>query len=96
MNRDLAIDENTKNTSGGMVQGTRNVFPFFMDDFTKRLLIEIRAVTSFPPYVAPTQMEIDSNTKNTTGGVSSADGKTIIPLIVDEYAGVPFLRVEFI
>lgn len=90
------IDENTRNVGMGYSPLdpiiAKSVVPFYVNNLGE-LMIEIHAVSSDGTAISSHMME-DENARNTAGGVSTTDGKTIIPLTVDVLQGVSCLRVE--
>lgn len=94
----MQIDNNNRIVGTGYVQGTGNgILPLSCDPSADALLIEIVPIGSLSALV-PDHMLTDGNTRNTAGGVSDDDGKTVLPLTVDELGGGPMphpaLRIE--
>lgn len=90
----LAIDENSRNTGGGIIQGTRLTLPTFVNPNTGELLVEIIPTASDGTIINQRNLPIDENDRNCAGAVTDDSNETIYPLTVIEHANLPCLRIE--
>ena len=90
----LGIDENERNTGGGLVQGTRFVLPTFVNPTTGELLIEIIPTDTDGTITTHRNLPIDENDRNCTGAVTDDSNETITPLTVIMHQDVPCLRID--
>ena len=90
----LAIDENARQTGGGIVNGTNTILPLFINPSTGELLIEIIPTATDGTIISARNLPIDDNFRNCAGAVTDDSNETIIPLTVIERSGIPCLRVE--
>lgn len=89
----LGIDENTRNTGGGIIQGTDLTLPFFVNPITGELLVEIHP-SSAGTTIAPRNLNIDENHRNVAGAITNDANKSITPLTVNMHIDLPCLRIE--
>jgi hypothetical protein len=92
----LAIDENNRATGGGMVQGTRQTLPLFVNA-SGELLIEIIPVAVAGTVLPAQNLPIDENNRNCAGAlaIDTFTGlPTITPLTVTTIVNLPCLRVD--
>ncbi len=89
----LGIDENTRNTGGGIIQGTRLTLPTFVNPITGELLVEIIPVASDGLPITPRNLNIDENHRN-VGGAITDDDELITPITVAVHIDLPCLRIE--
>jgi len=95
----MAIDQNSRQTGLGYVQGTdRLVLPFSIDAVTNELFIEVIPVSDpLSPLVAVSEnIRIDENTRQAGAGITDDSNETITTLTTDDIVGLPCLRVEII
>lgn len=92
--QNLSIDENNRNTLGGVIQGTNLTLPCFINPSTGELLVEIHTVTSDGTAISPRNLAIDENTRNTLGGITDDSNKNIIPLTANMHLDLPCLRID--
>lgn len=90
----LGIDENTRNTGGGIIQGTSLTLPFFTNPSTKELLVEIHPVNSDGTVINPRNLNIDENGRNVSGAITDDSNKYIIPLTCNMRQNLSCLRIE--
>lgn len=90
----LGIDENTRSTGGGIIQGTRDTLPFFINPSTGELLVEIIPTAVAGTIINRNILNIDENYRNVGGGVTDDANEDIIPLTVVEHVDLPCLRIE--
>ncbi len=87
------IDQNTRQTGIGLVQGSTDTFPFMINPSTNALLIEIIPVASIGALnINRENIPIDENTRQASAGAT--DDLDIIPLTCDSIVGLPVVRVE--
>jgi len=94
----LAIDENERSTGGGMVQGTRQTLPLFVNS-SGELLIEIIPTVLDGTILASQNLPIDENNRNCTGALAVdtfTGAESIIPLTVTTIVDLPCLRIDVI
>lgn len=94
MQENLAIDHNDRNVGGGIIQGTRETLPFFINPSTGELLVEIIPTSSDGTAIAPKNLNIDENMRNVGGAVTDDANEFITPLTVNVRGNVPCLRIE--
>lgn len=94
MQESLFVDENDRNTGGGIIQGTRDTLPLFINPSTGELLVEIQPIGTDGIAISPRNLNIDENERNVGGAVTDDANKFIIPLTVSMHADVPCLRIE--
>jgi hypothetical protein len=90
----LGIDENTRNTGGGIIQGTRETLPFFINPSTGELLVEIIPTAVAGTIINRNILNIDENNRNVGGGVTDDANEDIIPLTTVDHVDLPCLRIE--
>lgn len=91
------IDENTKATGIGVVQGATDILvPLRIDDATKEVLIEIIPVGDPLSALVASRIHIDENTHQIAAAVTNDSNETITPLTVDMILDLPCLRVEIL
>ena len=89
----LGIDNNTRNTGGGIIQGTDYTLPLFVNS-SGELLVEIIPTGTVGAIISPQNLPIDENGRNCAGAVTDDSNETIIPLTVAMHVDVPCLRIE--
>lgn len=90
----LAIDENSRSTGGGIIQGTRDTLPLFVNPSTGELLVEIIPTGTVGTAIAPRNINIDENSRNVGAGVTDDANLDIIPLTIAMHVDLPCLRIE--
>lgn len=94
MQEQLAIDENTRNTGGGVIQGTSFTLPTFVNPSTGELLVEIIPTGTVGTAITPRNLNIDENHRNVGGGLTDDANLFITPLTVAMHLDLPCLRIE--
>lgn len=90
----LGIDENTRNTGGGIIQGTSQTLPIFINPSTGELLVEIIPANTDGTSIAPRNLAIDGNHRNIGGAITDDANEDIIPLTCSLRIDLPCLRIE--
>ncbi len=90
----LLTDENTRYTGGGIIQGTSETLPLFINPSTGELLIEIIPTATDGTITSRKNLGIDGNGRSTAGAVTDDSNETIIPLTVVLRKDLPCLRIE--
>lgn len=94
MEQNLGIDENSRNTGGGIIQGTRLTLPTFVNPNTGELLIEIIPTGSDGTITTHKNLPIDENSRNCAGAVTDDSNETLTPLTVVTRIDLPCLRID--
>ena len=89
------IDENTRQTGLGYVQGTREMVLPFSINSSDELLIEVIPVGSPLSALVASRIHIDENTHQIAGAITDDASEIITPITVDEIVGLPCVRIEF-
>ncbi len=92
--QNLAIDENTRNTGGGIIQGTRLTLPTFVNPLTGELLVEVIPTGTVGTTIGPRNLNIDENHRNIGGAITDDSNEFITPLTVAMHLNLPCLRIE--
>lgn len=90
----LAIDQNERNTGGGVIQGTSQTLPTFINPLTGELLVEIIPTSTDGTIISQRNLPIDENERNCAGAVTDDSDETLIPLTVVMRKDLPCLRID--
>ena len=92
---DAHIDQNTKATGIGLVQGTNDfTVPLHIDPMNNELLVEVIPCSPLSALVA-SRIHLDDNTHQIAAAVTNDASEIITPLTVDLIVGLPCLRIEY-
>lgn len=90
----LHIDQNDRNTGGGVIQGTRLTLPTFINPLTGELLVEIIPTSIDGTITSSRNLPIDENERNCAGAVTDDSDETLYPLTVVMHQNLPCLRID--